>query len=198
MQRPKSGCIQRFPRATAGSGVRSTRSSTGSAILSSVFSTSSSAFAPPPRAAASSPGTFSRPSPWPAPGSRSDIMSIQPTQKPFYVEISRARDWAELVTDNKAVLHEQLEAVTANGHQCWRGSARWSARREGKRRNPSARMDGRSCAATDRPPRTGIRLCPHVTGDAAWTWGSERVAPVWTRAVRLSRAVAVPLTSIRR
>ena len=34
------------------------------------------------------------------------------TQKSFYVEISRARDKAELVTDDKAALKEQLEAVT--------------------------------------------------------------------------------------
>ena len=34
------------------------------------------------------------------------------TQKTFYVEISRARDKAELVTDDKAALREQLEAAT--------------------------------------------------------------------------------------
>ena len=34
------------------------------------------------------------------------------TQKSFYVEISRARDRAELVTDDKAALKEQLEAAT--------------------------------------------------------------------------------------
>ena len=34
------------------------------------------------------------------------------TQKSFYVEISRARDRAELVTDDRAVLKEQLEAIT--------------------------------------------------------------------------------------
>ena len=34
------------------------------------------------------------------------------TQKSFYVEISRARDRAELVTDDKAALREQLEDVT--------------------------------------------------------------------------------------
>ena len=34
------------------------------------------------------------------------------TQKSFYVEISRARDRAELVTDDAAALKEQLEAVT--------------------------------------------------------------------------------------
>ena len=34
------------------------------------------------------------------------------TQKSFYVEISRARDRAELVTDDREALREQLEAVT--------------------------------------------------------------------------------------
>ena len=34
------------------------------------------------------------------------------TQKTLYVEISRARDRAELVTDDKAALRETLEAVT--------------------------------------------------------------------------------------
>ena len=34
------------------------------------------------------------------------------TQKSFYVEISRARDRAELVTDDREALRERLEAVT--------------------------------------------------------------------------------------
>ena len=34
------------------------------------------------------------------------------TQKSFHVEISRARDRAELVTDDATALQEQLEAVT--------------------------------------------------------------------------------------
>ena len=34
------------------------------------------------------------------------------TQKTLYVEISRARDRAELVTDDKTALRERLEAVT--------------------------------------------------------------------------------------
>ena len=34
------------------------------------------------------------------------------TQKTLYVEISRARDKAELVTDDKEALREQLEAAT--------------------------------------------------------------------------------------
>ena len=34
------------------------------------------------------------------------------TQKSFYVEISRARDRAELVTDDRETLRERLEAAT--------------------------------------------------------------------------------------
>ena len=34
------------------------------------------------------------------------------TQKSFYVEISRARNRAELVTDDRAAVKEQLEAAT--------------------------------------------------------------------------------------
>ena len=38
--------------------------------------------------------------------------SVLTTQKSFYVEISRARDRAELVTDDEAELRVQLQAVT--------------------------------------------------------------------------------------
>ena len=37
------------------------------------------------------------------------------TQKSFYVEISRARDQAELVTDDATELRAQLQAVTGEG-----------------------------------------------------------------------------------
>ena len=46
------------------------------------------------------------------------------TQKSFYVEISRARDRAELVTDDAAELRAQLQNVTASVSRRWRGSAR--------------------------------------------------------------------------
>ncbi len=69
------------PRATGGSGARSIRRCTGSAIRSSVCSTGSSASARSLRAAASSPETFSRPLPRPAPGSGCDIMNAQPNER---------------------------------------------------------------------------------------------------------------------
>ena len=66
------------------------------------------------------------------------------TQKSFYVEISRARDRAELVTDDKAALKEQLEAATgeriaaleavepdkAKGRETSRGEDRGSGREQ--------------------------------------------------------------------
>ena len=55
------------------------------------------------------------------------------TQKSFYVEISRARDRAELVTDDRAGLKEQLEAVTGERISALEGigeAARLEAERE--------------------------------------------------------------------
>lgn len=56
------------------------------------------------------------------------------TQKSFYVEISRARDRGELVTDDAAALKEQLEAVTGERISALEGigeAARLAAEREG-------------------------------------------------------------------
>ena len=53
------------------------------------------------------------------------------TQKSFYVEISRARDRAELVTDDAAVLQEQLEAVTGERISALEGIG--AMKREGPR-----------------------------------------------------------------
>ncbi len=44
------------------------------------------------------------------------------TQKSFYVEISRARDRAELVTDDAIRLRDQLEAVTGERISALKGS----------------------------------------------------------------------------
>ena len=59
------------------------------------------------------------------------------TQKSFYVEISRARDKAELVTDDKAALKEQLEAVDRRAHRGARsgraGAGEGPGRRIGRR-----------------------------------------------------------------
>ena len=40
------------------------------------------------------------------------------TQKSFYVEISRARNRAELVTDDREALRERLEAATGERIKC--------------------------------------------------------------------------------
>ena len=59
------------------------------------------------------------------------------TQKSFYVEISRARYRAELVTDDAAALREQLEAVTGERISALEGigeAARVEVEREGKPR----------------------------------------------------------------
>ena len=56
------------------------------------------------------------------------------TQKSFYVEISRARDRAELVTDDKAALKEQLEAVEperAKGREAGADAGRGGGREGG-------------------------------------------------------------------
>ena len=57
------------------------------------------------------------------------------TQKSFYVEISRARDRAELVTDDAEALREQLEAVTGERISAIEGigeKPRLDAERDGK------------------------------------------------------------------
>ena len=51
------------------------------------------------------------------------------TQKSFYVEISRARDRAELVTDDAKALREQLEAVTGERISALEGIGEIVARR---------------------------------------------------------------------
>ena len=72
------------------------------------------------------------------------------TQKSFYVEISRARDRAELVTDDKTALKEQLEAVTgeriaaleavgaekAKGHEAGLDSGRSAGEERGRATSP--------------------------------------------------------------
>ena len=84
------------------------------------------------------------------------------TQKSFYVEISRARDRAELVTDDKAALKEQLESATgeriaaleavepdrAKGRETSRGEDRGLGREQdtsgarGRDKTPGMERDG--------------------------------------------------------
>ena len=65
------------------------------------------------------------------------------TAKSFYVEISRARDRAELVTDDAAALRERLEAVTGERISALEGIGE-SVRRERER-------DGKAALDRDRP-----------------------------------------------
>ena len=58
-------------------------------------------------------------------------------RKMLYVEISRARDRAELVTDDKAALREQLQALTGE-----RIAALEAARGRRRRRRPRPRRPG--------------------------------------------------------
>ena len=90
------------------------------------------------------------------------------TQKSFYVEISRARDRAELVTDDRVRLREQLEAATgerisaleAIGNGGKEG-AREQGFGQGKLRRPVAgtRDKGREAPSAERvrPPRSADR-----------------------------------------
>ena len=65
------------------------------------------------------------------------------TQKSFYVEISRARDRAELVTDNAEVLCAQLQAVTGERIAALEGVGETAAA-ERDRAVDAGRLEGRS------------------------------------------------------
>ena len=86
------------------------------------------------------------------------------TQKTLYVEISRARDRAELVTDDKAALREQLEAATgeriaaleavepdrAKGQEAGSDAGRSAGREEGA--SPAQGHERSSGARMERTP----------------------------------------------
>ena len=84
------------------------------------------------------------------------------TQKSFYVEISRARYRAELVTDDAAALKEQLEAVTGERISALEGigkTARLEAEREEK--TQSGTLEPLREAAVERfEPSPGIESTP--------------------------------------
>ena len=71
------------------------------------------------------------------------------TQKSFYVEISRARDRAELVTDDAKTLREQLEAVTGERISALEGIG--EAVREAPDKGAAAETTG------ERAPEQGLR-----------------------------------------
>ena len=66
------------------------------------------------------------------------------TQKSFYVEISRARDRAELVTDDRGALKEQLEAATGERIAALEASSRT------RRRGVSRTGHGTGCRPRER------------------------------------------------
>ena len=75
------------------------------------------------------------------------------TQKSFYVEISRARDRAELVTDDAARLRDQLEAVTGERISALEGVGAMAERppaREKAGNRDQQEMPGRSARTEDK------------------------------------------------
>ena len=83
------------------------------------------------------------------------------TQKSFYVEISRARDRAELVTDDAAALKEQLEAATGERISALEGIGEkpgLEAEREGK--VPSGVAEPERAAAVEPSPVAEIEQTP--------------------------------------
>ena len=67
------------------------------------------------------------------------------TAKAFYVEISRARDRAELVTDDAAALRARLEAVTGERISALEGI--------GETVRPERELDGKASLDRERPDR---------------------------------------------
>ena len=100
-------------------------------------------------------------------------------QKMLYVEISRARDRAELVTDDKAGLKEQLEALTgeriaalealgedrARGPEAEGGRGRGQVRRGAGAGDGTCGGTGEDAGAQDRRPRS--RAVAACTGNGA-------------------------------
>ena len=78
------------------------------------------------------------------------------TQKSFYVEISRARDRAELVTDNAEELKAQLEAVTGERIAALEGIG--EMRRDGDGRAAEAgRESGKGREGTETPSKVPVK-----------------------------------------
>ena len=111
------------------------------------------------------------------------------TQKSFYVEISRARDRAELVTDDRNALRETLEAVTGEriaaleavepgegegpGGRAGRGSERPARGRwNGGAAKETGRRDGKDPRAKERRSRarvvTATPMRPQTPAMSVW------------------------------
>ena len=87
------------------------------------------------------------------------------TQKSFYVEISRARDRAELVTDDRAALKEQLEAATGERIAALEAvePERAKGRGEGLDADRSAGRDGDAPAAGEKERTPAPQMEPDRT-----------------------------------
>ena len=129
------------------------------------------------------------------------------TQKSFYVEISRARDKAELVTDDRAALKEQLETATGEriaaleavgpdkekGREAGLDSGRSASRaenaspsRERERTSAPQPQPARAPKGMDRDPGTVIVWAASPAGPSPYRANAggpvERTAPSNTRA----------------
>ena len=82
------------------------------------------------------------------------------TQKSFYVEISRARDRAELVTNDAAELRAQLQAVTGERIAALEGIGEMVREALGEGRDRTGRGDLALTSRLDRGPGQGIEQGP--------------------------------------
>ncbi len=90
------------------------------------------------------------------------------TQKSFYVEISRARDRAELVTDDAGALKEQLEAATGERISALEGiseAGRLEAGRDGKAPLETEGMEGELSAESSPGMESGQDRLPDVAAE---------------------------------
>ena len=85
------------------------------------------------------------------------------TAKSFYVEISRARDRAELVTDDARALRKRLEAVTGKRVSAVEGIGEFlrSERERDEKATPNRERPDRGAAAPSPPERELDRGSSH-------------------------------------
>ena len=94
------------------------------------------------------------------PGQEPDAATMNPpTQKSFYVEISRSRDRAELVTNDAKELREQLEAVTGERISTLKGIGE-AGRKRGPERKRSTDAEQGAPVSRDRGRSAGPELEP--------------------------------------
>ena len=106
--------------------------------------------------------------------------------KAFYVEISRARDRAELVTDDAAALKERLEAVTGERISALEGIGESVQREHGKDARTALDKERREAGSTvpsspdreigrESPERKAPEPEPRLRASGSrWTWDFRR------------------------